>query len=262
MEKYSQMHEDVNNNFDSLHEKFKASMDRFTANLCLYPSYANKIQTTFDNLIAAQHNLFDSTNDVITTIDDENILHHATTETLDKIQSSMDRLNAMNERIKLFYEVSNVLDDATIKMCEVSKKYQVYSELNLHHHPEKVNQIHNMASMFAEIEELKCLKGPILENTDENTVICVCYDGINHPEISPVWYKYDKSENQWVWSPFDPFSSEWTMFEHKWLSVATTAIDGEFGGEIFDGDGPSETNINIIDYLHDHNPVPVIKTEH
>merc|ERR1712062_32304 len=111
----------------------------------------------------------------------------------------MDRLNGMNEKIKVFYAMATVLDDATIKICKLSKKFQVYSELNMHLWPEKVKEIDAMKAMFPQIEELKHLKGPISD--DEDAVICISYDGINHADTSPIWYKFDKSLNEWVWSP-------------------------------------------------------------
>eukprot|EP00483_Globobulimina_turgida_P003024 UN03029 len=183
---------------------------------------------------------------------------HAMEETLSKIKSDSQRLYKINEAIQVFYEMANVLDNATKQINDVSKKYQVYSELNYHLYPNKVDEIHKMKAIFPEIEDLKHLKGPILEHGNENETICICYDGINEPEISPIWFKYDTVDNKWEWSCFDPFSFEFEMFGHEWMCVSNTTIEGEFGGELFDGSKPASVNVNIMEYLCDHNPVPTL----
>ena len=261
MEDFTEKHEDVNNNFDSLQEKFKMSMDNFSANLYLYPSYSQKFNRTFENLIDSTNNLYDSTTEVITNINDENIINHAINDTLNKIEINKGKLNRIDKKIELFYEISIVLDDTTKQLCDISKKYSVYSELNYHLYPEKVNEIHLMKPIFPDIEDLKYLKGPIIgiENNDNyKDIVCVCYDGINHPEITPIWFKFDINENKWYWSPFDPFCDEWDMFGHEWINCDTTSIEGDIGGETFDGSKPADVNVNIIEYLFDHNPVPTL----
>eukprot|EP01084_Bolivina_argentea_P278600 476008_1 len=232
MQQFTDLHEDIANNFESVQEKFRMSMEVFNANLFLYPSYANKFSKTFENLSISSNNLYDSTHDVISSINDENITTHAMEETLNKIKSDTQKLYKLNECIELFYDISILLDEGTKQINNISKQYEVYSELNYHLYPNKINEINNMKPIFPNIEDLKCLKGPMIGHTNENEIICISYDGINSPEISPIWFKYDKIKNNWEWSCFDPFSNEFDMFGHEWISVLNTAIEGEFGGEI------------------------------
>eukprot|EP01083_Nonionella_stella_P310489 1103220_1 len=256
MQTFTEIHEDINNSFESIQQKFMLSMDIFHDKLYLYPSYARKFHKTFENMICSTNNAYDSTKDVMQSIEDEQIANHATQETLDKIKSDMKKLDKLNDAIRLFYDIATVLDESTKKIDEISSKYQVYSELNYHLYPDKVQVIEGMQPLFPNIEDLKHLKGPFMDNPNENEVIGVCYDAVGRPNISPIWFKYDKSESVWRWSPFDPFSSEWDMFGYEWLSVEHAAIEGEFGGELFDGSGPEPVNVNIIEYLYDHNPLP------
>lgn len=256
MERLTNQHDDTANTFDSIQEKFKMAMDNFNANLYLYPSYSNKIETSLNKIIDGANNTYDSTADVVQTINDGDLSQHAVDETLNKIASDLDKLKSMNAALSLFHDISVVLDEGTKAICEISKTYSVYSELNYHLHSDKVNAVHSMKPLFADIEELKDLKGPIADHSVENEVIGICYDGINQPSISPIWFKYDKSECVWMWSPFDPHSVEWDMFSHRWIAITETSIDGEIGGEQFDGSEPAPVNVRIIQFLHDYNPAP------
>lgn len=260
MEQFTKLHEDVNNAFDSLQEKFQMSMDSFSSNLYLYPSYANKFNKTFENIINSSNNLYDSTTDVITTINDEKVTNHAMDEILNKLNKDTSTLKILNERTKLFQDLAVILEESTKKISALSKEYEVYSELNYHLNHDKVHEINKMKPIFPEIEDLQDLKGPIIgiENDNNEDILCVCYDGINQPEISPIWYKYNIKQNIWKWTPFDPFSIEWSIFGHKWISTDSKSIDGEVGGEIFDGSEVAQVNVNIIEYLFDHNPNPTL----
>ena len=124
MQNFTDRHEDTANDFESILEKFKMSLDHFHQNLYLYPSYSDKFQLTLENMVNAANNLYDSTSDVMAL--DKDIARHAAEETMEKIRSDLEKLEQMNSALALFHDVAVVLDEATKRITDISRKYQVW----------------------------------------------------------------------------------------------------------------------------------------
>jgi len=91
-----------------------------------------------------------------------------------------------------------------------------------------------MTKAFPEIYELRRLKGPITVSDD-----CLIYIRPKSPLITPIWYRFDRLNLEWSWTPY-PYETL-----NRWIPISQLTVPSGF----WKGQKPAKPNIKIISYL-------------
>jgi len=101
---------------------------------------------------------------------------------------------------------------------------------------------------FAHVKGLEELEGPI--NDEGDIYVRPASFG-----VTPIWYRHDKENMQWFWTPYSPFESP--RSNHEWMPVSDMQVRSGY----WKNEEPAQCNKKIIQILNQLNPSNISRSK-